>query len=52
MDIKAIIFVRGKFPLESMVDLAKEKKIVLMSTKLPMFVSSGKLYNAGLKGKA
>lgn len=51
MDIKAIIFVRGKLPLDSMVDLAKEKNIVLMSTKRTMFVSCGKLYSAGLKGK-
>ena len=52
MDIKAIIFVRGKLPLDSMVELAKEKNIVLMSTEDSMFVSCGKLYNAGLKGKA
>lgn len=52
MDIKAVIFVRGKIPLDSMVQLANEKNIVLMSTKLPMFVACGKLYNAGLKGKA
>ncbi len=52
MDIKAIIFVRGKLPLDGMVELAKDKNIVLMSTKDTMFVSSGKLYNAGLKGKA
>jgi len=52
MDIKAIIFVRGKLPLDSMVELAKEKNIVLMSTKLTMFASCGVLYNAGLKGKS
>lgn len=52
MDIKAIIFVRGKLPLDSMIELAKDKNIVLMSTKNTMFVSCGKLYNAGLKGKA
>lgn len=49
MDIKAIIFVRGKAPIDSMIELAKEKNIVLMSTKFSMFVSCGKLYNAGLK---
>lgn len=49
MDIKAIIFVRGKTPIDSMVELAAEKKIVLMSTKLSMFISCGKLYSAGLK---
>lgn len=49
MDIKAIVFVRGKIPLDSMIELASEKKIILMSTKFSMFVSCGKLYNAGLK---
>jgi predicted transcriptional regulator len=52
MDIKAIVFVRGKLPLDSMVELAKEKNIVLMSTKLTMFVSCGKIYNAGLIGRS
>jgi predicted transcriptional regulator len=51
MDIKAIIFVRGKHPLESMIELAKEKNIVLMSTAFTMFIACGKLYNVGLKGK-
>jgi len=51
MDIKAVIFVRGKLPLDSMVELAKEKNIVLMSTDLSMFVSCGKLYENGFKGR-
>lgn len=51
MDIKAIIFVRGKQPIDCMVELAKEKGIVLMSTKQSMFVSCGKLFSAGLQGK-
>lgn len=52
MDIKAIIFVRGKLPMDSMVVLAKEKNIVLMSTENSMFASCGMLYKAGLIGKA
>jgi len=51
MDIKAVIFVRGKQPLDNMIELAKEKNIVLMSTDLSMFVACGKLYEAGLKNK-
>jgi len=51
MDIKAIIFVRGKLPIDCMVELAKEKKIVLMSTRFNMFDSCGRLYSAGLNGK-
>ncbi len=50
MDIKAIVFVRGKQPLEAMIELAKEKNIVLMSTELTMFIACGKLYEAGFKG--
>ncbi len=49
MDIKAIIFVRGKQPLDSMVELAQEKKIVLMSTKLSMFMACGLIYDKGFK---
>ncbi len=52
MDIKAIVFVRGKLPIDSMVELAKEKDIVLMSTKLTMFASCGRLFSAGLQGKS
>jgi predicted transcriptional regulator len=48
MDIRAVIFVRGKTPLESMIELAQEKKIVIMATGLTMFNACGKLYSAGL----
>lgn len=51
MDIKAVIFVRGKLPLDSMVELANEKNIVLLSTELPMYTACGQLYVSGLKGK-
>lgn len=49
MDIKVIVFVRGKCPLENMINLAEEKGIVLLKTKLSMFVSCGRLYEEGLK---
>ena len=48
LDIKAIIFVRGKNPTVDMIDMAIESDIILCGTKLPMFVSCGKLYDAGL----
>ncbi len=51
MDIKAVVFVRGKVPGQSIVELAEEKDITLMSTKDPMFIACGKLYCAGLTGK-
>ncbi|MBQ8228437.1 MAG: hypothetical protein IJZ88_05425 [Clostridia bacterium] len=50
MDMKCIVFVRGKRPDESMVELAEEREIVLVCTKLEMFSSCGKLYENGLRG--
>ena len=50
LDIKVIIFVRGKTPTEEMIELSKKLNIVLMCTKLPLYISSGKLYSAGLAG--
>jgi hypothetical protein len=49
LDIHAIIFVRGKTPGRDMVEMADESDIILAGTKLPMFLSCGKLYEAGLK---
>jgi hypothetical protein len=49
LDIHAIIFVRGKIPTRDMIEMAKEAEIILGGTKLPMFLSCGKLYEAGLK---
>ena len=50
MDMKCIVFVRGKRPDQSMIDLAQEREIVLVCTKLEMFSSCGKLYENGLRG--
>ncbi len=48
--VNVVCFVRGKKPSRETVDLAKEKKIVLLATKNPMFESCGKLYKNGLTG--
>ncbi len=48
LDIKTIIFVRGKTPTEEMVKLANEYSMILMSTKNTLYTASGKLYSAGL----
>ena len=50
LDISAIVFVRGKKPDEETLELAKENKMVIMSTKHIMYVSSGILYTNNLKG--
>ena len=48
MDMKAVMFVRGKRPSEEMLELAKEFSIAVMSTSETMYVTSGKLYANGL----
>ncbi len=52
MDMQCIVFVRGKRPDDSIIALAKDRDIVLLSTKLPMFASCGLLYENGLRGGA
>lgn len=53
MDILVIAFVRGKKPDQSVIDLANEKGIILLSTNERMYLACGLLYKAGLdSGKA
>jgi len=49
LDIRAIIFVRGKVPGKDVIEMAEDSDIILGGTRLPMFLSCGKLYEAGLK---
>ena len=51
MDIKAIVFVRGKRPDKETLELAELKKMVVLTTKHPLYISSGLLYSNGLTGK-
>ena len=48
--VRIVCFVRGKKPRKETVDLAKQKKIILLATNSPMFESCGKLYKNGLIG--
>jgi len=50
MEMKAIVFVRGKKPQQAMIELAEEKRIALMSTEYPLFEASGRLYQRGIRG--
>ncbi|MDI3534085.1 MAG: hypothetical protein PWQ82_450 [Thermosediminibacterales bacterium] len=50
IDISAIIFVRGKRPSKEVVEMALEKGIPVLLTKLPMYEAAGILYTNGLKG--
>lgn len=50
VDVKCIIYVRGKKPDRSTIDLAKDRGICLMSTRYTMFTSCGILYSNGMRG--
>jgi hypothetical protein len=49
LDIKVIVFVRGKHPTLDMIDMARDAQIILAETKCPMYIACGKLYEAGLR---
>ena len=50
LDMRCIVFVRGKTPGEEVLDLAAEKGIAVACTRYGMFTASGLLYQAGLTG--
>lgn len=50
LDLKCVVFVRGKMPGKEVLDLAEELGLVLMSANKTMFTSAGLLYAAGLRG--
>lgn len=52
LDIVCIIFVRGKTPDDSMLSLARDRGIVVLSTGHHMFATCGILYSGGLRGGA
>jgi predicted transcriptional regulator len=49
-EVKAVVYVRGKPPDREAVELAKEKGIAVLTTRLPMYESCGRLYRRGLRG--
>ncbi len=52
MDMKCIVFVRGKLPDQTTVALGEQNGLVLMSTKERMYAACGKLYQHGLRGES
>ncbi len=52
IDITAIVFVRGKQPSQELVEMAVERGLPLLRTKLTMYRSSGLLYSSGLRSCA
>ena len=51
MDMKCICFVRGKVPDESIVELARERDLVVMTSPERMYNACGLLYLNGLRGE-
>ena len=50
MDMRCIVFVRGKSPTEDIVRLAEDAGIVIMKSTERMYVACGLLYANGLLG--
>ena len=50
MDMRCIVFVRGKQPSPEIIELAEESGIVLLSSNERMYNACGKLYINGLAG--
>lgn len=51
LDIQAIVFVRGKIPSEDLIELAREKDLIIISTKHSLYTSCGLLYKEGMLGE-
>ena len=51
LDLETIIFVRGKTPTQSVIDLADEIGITLIGTQLTMYKTSGLLYMNDVKSR-
>ncbi|MCB5261656.1 MAG: transcriptional regulator [Candidatus Cloacimonetes bacterium] len=49
IDLIAIVFVRGKKPLQDVIDMAQERGLPIITTKFTLYRCSGLLYNAGLR---
>ncbi|MFA9380129.1 MAG: DRTGG domain-containing protein [Acetanaerobacterium sp.] len=50
MDMVCVVFVRGKEPDAAIIELARERHLVLMKTGHRMFTACGILYENGLSG--
>ena len=48
LDIRLVIFVRGKLPPQEVLDMAAENGITVLATPLTLYIASGILYKSGL----
>ena len=51
MDIKVIVFVRGKEPGEDVIELAQKMEMVIFTTDKPLYTACGELFTNGLSGR-
>lgn len=51
-DLAAICFVRGKRPDKETIEIAESKRIPILTTRIPMFESCGRLWAGGLRGRS
>ena len=51
LDMQCIIFVRGKRPTEDMLQIARERDMVILCCQKRMFIACGLLYSHGLAGE-
>ena len=49
MDMNCVIFVRGKQPDENILNLARDRDMVVLATKERMYNACGLLYSSGLR---
>ena len=50
LDLKCLVYARGKVPGEEILEQAEEQGLVVMTTKETAFTTCGLLYEAGLRG--
>ena len=50
LDMKCIVFVRGKFLMDDAMKMAEEMGLTCLATDLTMYDASGRLYMNGLRG--
>jgi predicted transcriptional regulator len=50
LDLKCLVFARGKVPTEDILESAQEQGLVVLTTKLTAFSTCGMLYEQGRRG--
>ena len=50
LDLKCLVFARGKVPTDDILESAEEQGLVVITTKATAFTACGLLYSEGLRG--